>query len=31
MNVDWKWFAAGIVVGYLVLPRVQAAVASKGK
>lgn len=29
MNVDWKWFVVGILVGYLVVPRVHAAIASR--
>lgn len=29
MKVDWKWLIIGAVVGYVVVPRLQVAVASR--
>lgn len=29
MKPDWKWLVIGIIVGYFVVPRVHAAIASR--
>lgn len=29
MRPDWKWLVIGILLGYFVVPRVHAAIASR--